>query len=186
MAASSKWNFLRFRPGLVGGHCIGVDPYYLTHKAQEVGYHPEIILAGRRINDSMGSYVVSQLVKRMTQEGISVRGARALVMGITFKEDTPDMRNSRVLDIIQELTEYSVEVEVCDPWADPSEVASAHGITLIDQPERGKYDAIVLAVGHEQFRAMDSGQIHALGRQAGHVVYDLKHILPSESTRLRL
>lgn len=167
-AAGSKWNFLPFRPGLVGGHCIGVDPYYLTHKAQSVGYHPEIILAGRRLNDSMGAYVASQLVKRMTKEGIPVRGARVLVMGMTFKENTPDLRNSRVIDIVRELEDYEISVDVHDPWADPVEAYAEYGLAMTPEPEESVYDAIVLALAHDEFRDLGSAQIRRYGR-AQHV-----------------
>ena len=184
-AAGTKWNFLPFRPGLVGGHCIGVDPYYLTHKAQAVGYHPEIILAGRRLNDSMGSYVASQLVKRMTKDGMPVRGARVLVLGLTFKENTPDLRNSRVIDVIRELEEYGVRVDVHDPWASPADALREYGVTLVGEPEHSVYDGIILAVAHRQFRALGDTGIHAFGGP-GHVVYDLKYVLPSEAAELRL
>jgi len=186
LAAGTKWNFLPFRPGLVGGHCIGVDPYYLTHKAQAVGYHPEIILAGRRLNDSMGSYVASQLVKRMTKEGIPVKGARVLVMGLTFKENTPDLRNTRVVDIIAELEDYGITVDVHDPWADPDEARSHHGIELVAEPDNGAYDGIVLAVAHWQFKELDAAAIRRFGRAEGHVLYDLKNVLPFSTSDLRL
>lgn len=185
-AAGTKWNFLNFRPGLVGGHCIGVDPYYLTHKAQSVGYHPEIILAGRRINDSMGSYVASQLVKRMTKEGIPVRGARVLVMGLTFKENTPDLRNTRVVDIVKELVEYGMNVDVYDPWADALEARRYYGIELVREPEQESYAGIVLAVAHRQFRDMGAGRLREYGSRSGHVLYDLKYVLGAEESDLRL
>ena len=185
-AAGSKWNFLNFRPGLVGGHCIGVDPYYLTYKAQMVGYHPEIILAGRRLNDSMGSYVASQLVKRMTKEGIPVKGARVLVMGLTFKENTPDLRNTRVLDIVAELEDYGISVDVHDPWVDADEARRHYGVELVAEPAAGAYDGIILAVAHRQFREMDAGQLHAFGKAEGHVLYDLKYVLPADAADLRL
>lgn len=186
LAAGSKWNFLPFRPGLVGGHCIGVDPYYLTHKAQSVGYHPEIILAGRRLNDSMGAYVASQLVKRMTKERIPVQGARVLVLGLTFKENTPDLRNSRVVDIIRELEDYDIQVDVHDPWADPGEAIALYGVHIEATPEAGGYDAIVLAVGHRQYREMGAERIHEFGRVEGHVLYDLKYALATDAADLRL
>jgi len=184
-AAGTKWNFLPFRPGLVGGHCIGVDPYYLTHKAQSVGYHPEIILAGRRLNDAMGAYVAAQLVKRMTKEGIAVGVARVLILGLTFKENTPDLRNSRVIDIIHELEEFGIAVDVFDPWADPEEARREYGVELLDKPDEGCYDGIVLAVAHRQFREMGSGLIHTFGRPS-HVLYDLKYVLPPDDVQLRL
>ena len=184
-AAGTKWNFLPFRPGLVGGHCIGVDPYYLTHKAQSIGYHPEIILAGRRLNDSMGAYVVSQLVKAMTRRRIHVQGARVLVMGLAFKENCPDLRNTRVVDIVNELREYNVEVDVYDPWVDIAEAQHEYGITPVDTPRPGQYDAIVLAVAHRQFAEMGPAAIRALGKSQ-HVLYDLKYILPADQSDLRL
>lgn len=184
-AAGTKWNFLPFRPGLVGGHCIGVDPYYLTHKAQQVGYHPEIILAGRRLNDSMGSYVASQLVKQMTKEGVAIRDSRVLVMGLTFKEDTPDLRNSRIIDVISELEDYGVTVDVLDPWCDPAEAKAEYGVTLVAEPEAGIYDGIVLAVAHAQFRSMGVENIRRLCTARG-LVYDLKYVLPQDGSDLRL
>lgn len=184
-AAGTKWNFLNFRPGLVGGHCIGVDPYYLTHKAQSVGHHPEMILAGRRLNDSMGGYVVSQLVKRMTTDGIQVRGARVLVMGLTFKEGTPDLRNSRVIDIVKGLRDYGVSVDVTDPWADPAAASAQFGVDLVSDPKRGAYDAVVLAVAHPEFRAM-GGEVRSLGKPAASLIYDLKGVLPAGAADLRL
>lgn len=184
-AAGTKWNFLPFRPGLVGGHCIGVDPYYLTHKAQAIGYHPEIILAGRRLNDGMGSYVASQLVKAMLKQCIQVQGARVLVMGLSFKENCPDLRNTRVIDIIQELSEYGVQVDVHDPWVDPQEAEQEYGIALVDAPEAGCYDAVIVAVAHEQFREMGAQGIRQLGRPE-HVLYDLKYVLGRDESDLRL
>lgn len=184
-AAGTKWNFLPFRPGLVGGHCIGVDPYYLTHKAQAIGYHPEIILAGRRLNDSMGSYVVAQLVKTMTKRRIQVQGARVLVMGLTFKENCPDLRNTRVVDIVRELAEYSIEVDVYDPWVSVEEAQHEYGITPVAQPAAGAYDGIILAVAHQQFVQMGAKAIRALGRPE-HVLYDLKYVLSAQEADLRL
>ncbi len=184
-AAGTKWNFLPFRPGLVGGHCIGVDPYYLTHKAQSIGYHPEIILAGRRLNDSMGSYVVTQLIKRMTQQGIQVKGAKILVMGLTFKENCPDLRNTRVVDIVQELQDYLVSVDVYDPWVDVQEAEHEYGITPINALASGTYDAVVIAVAHGQFVTMGMDQIRALCKPA-HIVYDLKYLFPAAQTDMRL
>ena len=191
LAAGSKWNFLPFRPGLVGGHCIGVDPYYLTHKAQQIGYHPEIILAGRRLNDGMGAYVVSQLVKAMMKRQIQVDGARILVMGLTFKEDCPDLRNTRVVDVVNELKEYNCQVDVYDPWISAAESEHEYGISPIQElPSslgrgEGVYDGIVIAVAHHQFKGMGEKAIRALGKKA-HVLYDLKYILPVDSSDLRL
>jgi UDP-N-acetyl-D-galactosamine dehydrogenase len=184
-AAGSKWNFLPFRPGLVGGHCIGVDPYYLTHKAQAIGYHPEIILAGRRLNDSMGAYVVTQLVKAMTKRRILVDGARVLIMGLAFKENCPDLRNTRIVDIHKELLEYNIHIDVYDPWVSAAEAKHEYGLDLVDQPDHGAYDAIILAVGHHQFKAMSPAQFRALGRPE-HVLYDLKYVLPAEASDIRL
>lgn len=184
-AAGSKWNFLPFRPGLVGGHCIGVDPYYLTHKAQAIGYHPEIILAGRRLNDSMGAYVVAQLVKAMTRRRVQVDGARILVMGLAFKENCPDLRNTRVVDIVAELQDYHCQVDVYDPWVAPQAAEHEYGITPVVQPEPGTYDAIILAVAHHQFKAMGAAAIRALGK-SNHVLYDLKYLLPAQESDLRL
>ena len=184
-AAGSKWNFLPFRPGLVGGHCIGVDPYYLTHKAQSIGYHPEIILAGRRLNDSMGTYVVAQLVKAMTKKRIQVEGAKVLVMGLTFKEDCPDLRNTRVVDIVAELKDYNCEVDVYDPWINNEEAQQAYNIEPIAEPKAGSYDAIILAVAHHQIKQMGAIAIRALG-QPNAVLYDLKYVLTAEETDLRL
>lgn len=184
-AAGTKWNFLPFRPGLVGGHCIGVDPYYLTHKAQALGYHPEIILAGRRLNDSMGTYVVAQFVKAMTKKRTHVDGARVLVMGLAFKENCPDLRNTRVVDIVAELNEYNCKVDVYDPWVSPEESVHEYGITPIGQPQAGTYDGIILAVAHNQFRAMGADGIRALGKPV-HVLYDLKYVLEAGAVDLRL
>ncbi|WP_137885655.1 Vi polysaccharide biosynthesis UDP-N-acetylglucosamine C-6 dehydrogenase TviB [Pseudomonas sp. 2FE] len=184
-AAGTKWNFLPFRPGLVGGHCIGVDPYYLTHKAEAIGYHPEIILAGRRLNDSMGAYVVSQLVKAMLKRRIHVDGARVLVMGLTFKENCPDLRNTRVIDIVQELAEYNVAVDVYDPWVSAEEALHEYGITPVAEPKVNTYDGIILAVAHKEFAAMGAKDIRALGK-AEHVLYDLKYVLTADEADLRL
>jgi UDP-N-acetyl-D-galactosamine dehydrogenase len=184
-AAGTKWNFLPFRPGLVGGHCIGVDPYYLTHKAEAIGYHPQIILAGRRLNDGMGAYVVSQLVKALVKRRIQVDGARILIMGLTFKENCPDLRNTRVVDIVRELAEFNVAADVYDPWVSVEEARHEYGITPIAEPQLGGYDAIVLAVAHDQFRAMGSTKIRALGKKE-HVLYDLKYILSPKDADVRL
>ena len=184
-AAGTKWNFLPFRPGLVGGHCIGVDPYYLTHKAQAIGYHPEIILAGRRLNDGMGRYVVTQLVKAMVRRKIDVDGARILVMGLTFKENCPDLRNSRVADVIAELADYNCRIDVHDPWVDAEEARREYGVSMVKGPAANAYDAIVLAVAHDQFKAMGAERIRAFGKP-GHVLYDLKHVLGRDEADLRL
>ncbi|UZR28716.1 nucleotide sugar dehydrogenase [Methylococcus mesophilus] len=176
-AAGSKWNFLPFRPGLVGGHCIGVDPYYLTHKAQEIGYHPEMILAGRRINDQMGQYVAGQVAKLMMQRQIPVSGSKILILGLTFKENCPDLRNTRVVDIIDELQSYGAEVEVHDPWIDRDEARHEYSIDVLDQPDAGRYDAIVLAVAHDEFRQKGVSAIRGHGRP-GAVLYDVKHLFP--------
>lgn len=184
-AAGTKWNFLPFRPGLVGGHCIGVDPYYLTHKAEAIGYHPEIILAGRRLNDGMGAYVVTQLVKAMTKRRIHVRGARVLVMGLAFKENCPDLRNTRVVDIVRELTDYDVQADVYDPWVSAEEAQHEYGITPVRQPEGGTYDAIIVAVAHRQFKAMGAAAFRALGKPE-HVLFDLKYVLTASESDLRL
>ncbi len=184
-AAGSKWNFLSFRPGLVGGHCIGVDPYYLTHKAQAIGYHPEIILAGRRLNDSMGAYVVSQLVKAMLKRRIQVDGARVLVMGLAFKENCPDLRNTRVVDIVAELQDYNCAVDVYDPWVSIEEAQHEYDITPITEPQQGAYDAIILAVAHGQFKALGAEAIRTLGKPSA-VLYDLKYVLSVQDSDLRL
>ena len=184
-AAGSKWNFLPFRPGLVGGHCIGVDPYYLTHKAQAIGYHPEIILAGRRLNDSMGSYVVSQLVKAMTKKRIQVDGAKVLVMGLTFKEDCPDLRNTRVVDIVAELKDYNCDVDVYDPWVSAEEAQHEYGLNPVATVVDGGYDAIILAVAHRQFKEMGAAKIRKIGKTEC-VLYDLKYVLSPEEADLRL
>ena len=184
-AAGTKWNFLPFRPGLVGGHCIGVDPYYLTHKAEAIGYHPQIILAGRRLNDGMGTYVASQLVKALLSKRIHVKGARVLIMGLTFKENCPDLRNNRVVDVIAELQDYGVIVDVYDPWVDVAEAQHEYGIKPINELEAGAYDGIILAVAHNEFAAMGEDGLRKLGRPA-HVLYDLKYILPVDQSDLRL
>lgn len=177
LAAGSKWNFLPFRPGLVGGHCIGVDPYYLTHKAQEIGYHPEMILAGRRINDDMGRHVAGEVIKLMTKKGISVRDSKILIMGLSFKENCPDLRNTRVVDLIEEFESYSANVEVYDPWVNAEEAVHEYGIRPIAELEQGQYDAIVLAVSHDQFKDLGAAGIRALGK-ASSVLYDIKYLLP--------
>ncbi|HEY4367221.1 MAG TPA: Vi polysaccharide biosynthesis UDP-N-acetylglucosamine C-6 dehydrogenase TviB [Steroidobacteraceae bacterium] len=184
-AAGTKWNFLPFRPGLVGGHCIGVDPYYLTHKAQEIGYHPEMILAGRRINDNMALYVAERVAQLMIQKRIHVKGARVLVMGLTFKENCPDLRNSKVADVIKELQKYGAKVDVYDPWVDAKEAVHEYGIKPVRKPSQGKYDAVVLAVAHNQFREMGIGAIRAFGKKP-HVLYDIKYVFESDEVDGRL
>lgn len=184
-AAGTKWNFLPFRPGLVGGHCIGVDPFYLTHKAQAIGYHPEIILAGRRLNDGMGAYVASQMVKALLRKRIHVEGARVLVMGLTFKENCPDLRNTRVVDVVAELKDYGIVVEVHDPWVDAAEAKHEYGIAPIATPEAGAYDGIMLAVAHDEFAAMGEEGLRSFGAE-DHVLYDLKYVLPAGQSDLRL
>lgn len=185
IAAGTKWNFLPFRPGLVGGHCIGVDPYYLTHKAQAIGYNPEIILSGRRINDGMGEYVVSQLVKMMLKKRIHVQNADVLIMGLTFKENCPDLRNTRIVDIVDELKTYGVNVDVCDPWVDADEAMYEYNIRPIKKPVTDKYDAVILAVAHQQFKEMDIDEIKSFTKQNS-VIYDLKYLFPSHQTDARL
>ena len=184
-AAGSKWNFLPFRPGLVGGHCIGVDPYYLTYKAMKVGYYPEIILTGRKLNDSMGKYVANEIINLMTKKRIQVVDSNILVMGLTFKEDCPDIRNTRVVDVVQELSGFHCNIEVYDPWIDKEESIREYGITPVEQPEPGKYDAVIIAVAHHQFKAMGITAIRALGKK-NHVLYDIKYILPAEKVDGRL
>jgi len=184
-AAGTKWNFLPFRPGLVGGHCIGVDPYYLTHKAQAIGHNPEIILAGRRLNDSMGEYVVTQLVKTMIKKRIQIEGAKVLVLGLSFKENCPDVRNTKVIDIVHELQKYNVEIDVHDPWINANEANREYSITPISQPVSNQYDGIILAVAHEQFIKMGIEKIRALGKD-NHVLYDLKYLFTKEDTDIRL
>jgi UDP-N-acetyl-D-galactosamine dehydrogenase len=181
-AASTKWNFLPFKPGLVGGHCIGVDPYYLAQKAQEVGYHPEIILAGRRLNDSMGSYVAAEVIKLMVKKDIPVKSAKILVLGITFKENCPDIRNTKVIDIINELTSYNTSVDVYDPWANPQEVEHEYQITSFKELPGNKYDAVVLAVAHEVYKKLNLDDI----KKENAVVYDVKAVLDKGSIDGRL
>ena len=175
-AAGTKWNFLPFRPGLVGGHCIGVDPYYLTHKALEVGYNPEMILAGRRLNDSMGSYVADQVSKLMTKKRIHVVDSNVLIMGLTFKENCPDLRNTRVVDLVQEFENFNCNVDVYDPWVDKDESIHEYNIKPIDKPVEGRYDAILLAVAHDEFKELSVEQIKAFGKD-NHVLYDIKYLL---------
>ena len=185
-AAGTKWNFLPFRPGLVGGHCIGVDPYYLTHKAQAVGHHPEMILAGRRVNDAMGAHIADRTMRALVRKGINPVGARILLMGLTFKENCPDLRNTRVIDIHSTLVDYNTDVTVFDPWVDPAEAEHEYGITpLTATPEPGQFDAIIVAVPHREFLAMGIESIRGLARSEG-VIFDVKSVFPPESTDLRL
>lgn len=183
-AAGTKWNFLPFRPGLVGGHCIGVDPFYLTHKAQAEGYHPEMILAGRRLNDGMAHYIVSQLIKAMLTNKVQVEGAKVLIMGLTFKENCPDLRNTKVIDIVKELKEYHIETDVHDPWCDKDEAKEQYNIDLVE-PKNNYYDAIIVAVAHKQFIELPPSAIKALGKNPS-VIYDLKYVLDKEVSTLRL
>jgi UDP-N-acetyl-D-glucosamine/UDP-N-acetyl-D-galactosamine dehydrogenase len=184
-AAGTKWNFLPFRPGLVGGHCIGVDPYYLTHKAQEIGYHPEMILAGRRLNDSMGGVVANDVVRLLTDKRIHVKGARALVLGLTFKENCPDIRNSKVVDVINELKNYGMTVDVYDPWIDNAEAQHEYGIKPVKSPKRGNYDTVVLAVAHQAFKDIGLAALRRFGRKT-HVFYDIKYAFPANEVDGRL
>ena len=184
-AAGTKWNFLPFRPGLVGGHCIGVDPYYLTHKATEIGYHPEMILAGRRINDGMGAYIAHELVKLMAERRILVSASRVLILGFAFKENCPDLRNSKVVDIVAALTDYEAKVDVFDPWVNAESAAYEYGIRPIKAPRLGIYDAVVLTVGHDEFKAMGARKIRGFGKKV-HVLYDVKYLFSAEQTDGRL
>jgi UDP-N-acetyl-D-galactosamine dehydrogenase len=184
-AAGTKWNFLPFRPGLVGGHCISVDPYYLTHKAQEVGHHPDVILAGRRTNDGMGPYVAGEVVRLMVRKGINPVQAKVLVLGLAFKENCPDLRNTRVIDIVQALRGYNAQVDVHDPWVDAAECVHEYGLQPIGEPARGAYDAVIVAVGHREFAALGAQGIRAFGKPAS-VVYDVKYVLPREAVDGRL
>lgn len=184
-AAGTKWNFLPFRPGLVGGHCIGVDPYYLTQKAEDIGYHPKMILAGRHINDGMGEYVVSQLVKKMMQQDIHVEHANILIMGLTFKENCPDLRNTKVVDIVNELKDYNMQVDVIDPWCDKVQAKDLYDIDLVDTPKHDHYDAIILTVGHKQFKALGVENIKQWCKKE-HFIYDLKYLLDKNDVDLRL
>lgn len=184
-AAQTKWNFLPFKPGLVGGHCIGVDPYYLTYKAEAVGYRPDVILAGRRVNDKMGRYVSEQLLREMVRRGMDMGLIRILVMGFTFKENCPDIRNTRVIDIVLELQSLGLEVDVYDPWVDRREAQVDYGLALVEEPSLQAYDGIILAVAHDDFRVLGENAIRKLGKPS-HILYDLKHILPMEASDLRL
>ncbi len=185
VAAGTKWNFLPFRPGLVGGHCIGVDPYYLTYKAEQLGYHPQMILAGRRINDNMSLYVASRIIKRMLKKEIQPHGARALVLGLTFKENCPDLRNTKVVDIVNELGSYGVNVDVHDPWVDADEANREYGLDLVADPGNGAYDVLVIAVAHDRFRELGEQGIKAFGKDNS-VVYDIKYLLPADAVDERL
>ncbi|PIE07105.1 MAG: Vi polysaccharide biosynthesis UDP-N-acetylglucosamine C-6 dehydrogenase TviB [Rhodobacterales bacterium] len=184
-AAGTKWNFLPFRPGLVGGHCIGVDPYYLTYKAEATGYHPEVILAGRRINDGMGAHVAAQMVKAMLKRRIQVNGAKVLVLGLTFKENCPDLRNTRVVDVVAELAEFGVEADVHDPWADAAEARAEYGLDLVASPEAGAYDAVLLAVAHDAYREMGADALRGFGK-AAHLFFDLKSVFAPDASDWRL
>jgi UDP-N-acetyl-D-glucosamine/UDP-N-acetyl-D-galactosamine dehydrogenase len=184
-AAGTKWNFLPFRPGLVGGHCIGVDPYYLTHKAEALGYHPQVILAGRRINDGMGAYVAGQMIKAMLKRRIQVDGARVLVLGLTFKENCPDLRNTRVVDVVAELRDYGALVDVHDPWADVAGAKHEYGLDLVTDPKPDSYDGIILAVAHDAYRDMGVASLRSYGA-AQHVFCDLKNVFGKDESDLRL
>jgi UDP-N-acetyl-D-galactosamine dehydrogenase len=184
-AAGTKWNFLPFRPGLVGGHCIGVDPYYLAYKAQQLGYHPQMILAGRGVNDNMSLYVVSQVVKRMLSKGIQPFEARVLILGLAFKENCPDVRNTKVVDIVRELQTYGAAVDVHDPWVDLEEAKAEYGLDLVTQPEQGAYDAVVIAVAHEQFRQLGADGIRSYGKPTS-LLYDIKYLLPADAVDDRI
>lgn len=184
-AAGTKWNFLNFRPGLVGGHCIGVDPYYLTHKAESIGLHPEIILAARRLNDRMGEYVATQLIKEMVKKRIQVVGARILILGLSFKENCPDIRNTKIVDMVSALKEYDLDLDIYDPWVDSAEVEAEYGLAPIMELKQGQYDAIVIAVAHDQFKKMSTQELVLLGKEK-HVLYDLKYVLDKEQSDIRL
>lgn len=184
-AAGTKWNFLPFRPGLVGGHCIGVDPYYLTHKAQAIGYHPEIILAGRRLNDGMAGYVVTQLVKTMVKKRIQVEEAKVLILGLSFKENCPDVRNTKIIDIVHELEDYHIDVDVYDPWVDANEVYQEYQLDLVSAPKSHYYDAVVIAVAHDQFKTLVRQDIEKMAKD-NFVLYDLKYVMPKRDVDIRL
>jgi len=184
-AAGTKWDFLPFRPGLVGGHCIGVDPYYLTHKATEIGYHPEMILAGRRINDGMGAYIAQQVIKLMTERRIMVADSKILIFGLAFKENCPDLRNSKVVDIVNELRRFDAKVDVYDPWVDAESAYGEYAFRTITTPKPDSYDAIVLAVGHDDFKAMGLRKIRRLAKNM-HVLYDVKYLFSRDQTDGRL
>jgi len=184
-AAGTKWNFLPFRPGLVGGHCISVDPYYLTYRAQQAGYYPEVILSGRRVNNSIGAFVAESVIKMMTKRKVHVVDSKVLIMGLTFKENCPDLRNTGVIDIIEELQTFNTHVDIYDPWADAAEAHHEYGVSLIDAPIPGTYDAIIICVGHDKFKELGAEGIRALGKP-GNVLFDVKHILPKSAVDARL
>jgi UDP-N-acetyl-D-galactosamine dehydrogenase len=185
IAAGTKWNFLPFRPGLVGGHCIGIDPYYLTYKAEQLGYHPQMILAGRRINDNMSLYISSQIVKKMLSKEIQPHGARILMLGLTFKENCPDLRNTKVVDIVSELSSYGMQIDVHDPWVDAAEADDEYGLKLVADPQKGAYDGVIVAVAHDQFKALGADGIRAFCKDTS-VLYDIKYVLPSDRVDDRL
>jgi UDP-N-acetyl-D-galactosamine dehydrogenase len=184
-AAGTKWNFLPFRPGLVGGHCISVDPYYLTHKANEVGYYPEMILAGRKLNDNMGLYVANEVSKLMNKKKIHISNSNILIMGLAFKENCPDHRNTRVIDLIKKFESFNCKVDVHDPWVNKNQANQEYNIQLIDKPTIGNYDAIVIAVGHDEFKTLTEDQIRAFGK-VNHVLYDIKYLLKANESDGRL
>ena len=184
-AAGTKWNFLPFRPGLVGGHCIGVDPYYLTYKAQQLGYHPQMILAGRSVNDNMALYVAAQVIKRMVRDGIQLPDSRVLILGLTFKENCPDIRNTKVIEIVKELESYGASIDVCDPWVDPREAQHEYGIDVVNEPDKGAYDVVIVAVAHDEFRELGEDGIRSFCK-AKSVLYDIKYVLPAGAVDDRL
>jgi len=184
-AAGTKWNFLPFRPGLVGGHCIGIDPYYLVHKAEELGYHPHIIAASRRVNDNMGLFVVSEIVKLMAKKSINIVGSKVLMLGLTFKENCPDLRNTRVVEMVNELKHYNAQIDIYDPWARSDEAKREYGVELIQQPQANYYDCIIIAVAHQEFKEMGAEGIKVMAKD-NHVIYDIKYLLPSDEVDGRL
>jgi UDP-N-acetyl-D-galactosamine dehydrogenase len=184
-AAGTKWNFMPFRPGLVGGHCIGVDPYYLTYKAEQLGFHPQMILAGRRINDNMALFVAAQIVKRMVNKGTAAPEARVLILGLAFKENCPDVRNTKVVDVVTELQSYDMRVDVHDPWVDAAAAKAEYGIELVSEPEQGAYDVVVIAVAHDEFRALGEQGMRAFGKENS-ILYDIKYVLPADQVDGRL
>ena len=184
-AAGTKWNFIPFRPGLVGGHCIGVDPYYLTYKSEAIGYYPQVILSGRRINDGMGHYIAGQMIKAMLKKGIKMNAARVLILGISFKENCPDIRNTRVVDVLNELVDYGIEVDVFDPRVNKQDVYEEYGLTINNKPAKGIYDGIILAVGHDEFKQIGVNALKDFGKN-NHIFYDLKYLFDTSETELRL